>query len=324
MPATRVQLDAETLEETRRLNELVEQFLASAPPVHTVPAHETRRTRAEGGGTFGAVVVVDEGEDRTVPGPAGGVDVPVRVFVPPTVKGAYLHIHGGGWVLGAANQQDPMLWQLAQDAEVAVVSVDYRLAPEHPFPAGPDDCEAAALWFVEKAASEFGASPDKLVIGGESAGGHLAALTLLRLRDRHGINVRETFAGANLVFGVFDMGMTPSQRNWGERNLVLSTPIMQWFFDCALPDVPNEERRSPEYSPLWADLRDMPPALFTVGDLDPLLDDSLFMAARWEAAGNESDLRVYPEGIHGFVAFPAGIGRHALTAGIDWVKQRVS
>lgn len=320
MPATRVQLSDEALDEARRLNEMVEQLLAAAPSVHTVPAAETRQARAEGRGTFGAIVVVDEGEDRTIPGLDGAPDVPVRVFVPPTVKGAYLHIHGGGWVLGGANQQDPTLWRLAQEAEVAVVSVDYRLAPEHPFPAGPDDCEAAALWFVEKAAAEFGA--DALVIGGESAGAHLAALTLLRLRERHGIT--GAFAGANLVFGVFDLGMTPSQRNWGDRNLVLSTPIMDWFYDAFLPGLTAEERRSPEYSPLWAELHDMPPALFTVGELDPLLDDSLFMAARWESAGNESDLFVYPEAIHGFVGFPAQIGTHALDNGIAWVKQRVS
>jgi acetyl esterase len=320
MPATRVQLSDEALDEARRLNDMVEQFLAAAPPVHTVPPAETRQARADGRGTFGPIVVVDEGEDRTLPGLDGGPDVPVRVFVPPAVKGAYLHIHGGGWVFGGANQQDPLLWRLAQEAEVAVVSVDYRLAPEHPYPAGPDDCEAAALWFVEKAAAEFGAG--SLVIGGESAGGHLAALTLLRLRDRHGIT--GAFAGANLVFGVFDLGMTPSQRNWGERNLVLSTSIMAWFYDAFLPGLTPEERRSPDHSPLWAELHDMPPALFTVGELDPLLDDSLFMAARWEAAGNESDLVVYPEGIHGFTGFPAQIGTHAVDNGIGWVKQRVS
>ncbi|HVM09047.1 MAG TPA: alpha/beta hydrolase [Acidimicrobiales bacterium] len=317
MPATLVKVSDEQRSEARQLNELIEQMLAAAPSVHTVPPEETRSARAEGRGTFGPVVVVEEGQDRTIPGPAG--DIPIRVFVPPTVKGAYLHIHGGGWVLGAANQQDPTLWRVAQEANVAVVSVDYRLAPEHPFPAGPDDCEAAALWFVRNAREEFGT--DRLFIGGESAGGHLAALTLLRLRDRHGIT--GMFAAANLVFGAFDLGMTPSQRNWGDRNLILSTPIMAWFYDCFLPGLTSEERRDAEYSPLWADLRDMPPALFTVGDLDPLLDDSLFMAARWEAAGNESELQVYPESLHGFVAFPTAIGRMALDAGIDFVKKRV-
>src|SRR5205085_4948857 len=118
--------------------------------------------------------------NRMIPGRAG--DIPVRVFVPPTVRGVYLHIHGGGWVLGAFDQSDVALWKLARHAELAVVSVEYRLAPEHPFPAGPDDCEDAALWLIEHAADEFGVTD--LCIGGESAGGPLAALTLLRIRDR--------------------------------------------------------------------------------------------------------------------------------------------
>jgi acetyl esterase/lipase len=102
-----------------------------------------------------------------------------------------------------------LLHTLATRAHLAVASVDYRLAPEHPFPAGPDDCEAAACWLVEHAQREFGTS--RLLIGGESAGGHLSALTLLRMRDRHG--AADAFCGANLVFGAFDLGMTPSQRN---------------------------------------------------------------------------------------------------------------
>jgi acetyl esterase/lipase len=262
---------------------------------------------------------VPEGRDVTIPGPGG--DLTIRTFVPPgEVRGAYLHLHGGGWVLGSSHQQDVGLWQLACEAGVAVASVDYRLAPEHPFPAGPDDCEAAALWFLDGGAAGLGA-PERYVIGGESAGGHLSALTLLRLRDRHG---RTPFAAANLVFGVFDLSMTPSQRRWGDRNLILSTPIMAWFYDCFLPGTTDEERRSPEISPLYADLSGMPPALFTVGALDPLLDDTLFMAARWAAAGHAADLRVYPEAVHGFNAFPLGIGRAATASMIDFVREAVA
>lgn len=318
MPVTFVAVDEEALAEARTLNTTVEQFLAAAPSVHTVDPAATRAARAEGRGTFGPVIVVDEAEDRAIPGPGG--DIPLRVFVPPTVKGVFLHIHGGGWVLGAANQQDPLLWRLAQEAEVAVVSVEYRLAPEHPFPAAPDDCEAAALWLIERARDEFGST--RLVIGGESAGAHLAALTLLRLRERHGEG--RAFSGANLVFGAFDLGMTPSQRRWGDRNLVLSEPIMAWFYDCFLPGLSREERRDEQISPLWADLAGMPPALFTVGTLDPLLDDSLFMAARWETAGSPTDLRVYPESIHGFIGFPNRIGAIATAAQIEFVKEIVS
>ena len=313
-----VTVGAEALEEARRFNEALEQLLAASPSVHTVPPEQTRQARAEGRGTFGPPVVVPEGRDLDV----GGITV--RTFVPPgEVRGTFLHVHGGGWVLGSAHQQDVMLWRLAQEASVAVVSVDYRLAPEDPFPAGPDDCEEVALWLVSGGgAAAVGAPADgPFVIGGESAGAHLAALTMLRLRDRHGLT---PFVGANLVFGAFDLSMTPSQLGWGDRNLVLSTPIMAWFYDCFLPGTSVDERRSPDVSPLYADLSGLCPALFTVGSLDPLLDDSLFMAARWSAAGNEATLRVYPEAVHGFVAFPMAIAELANDSMATFVREAVT
>ncbi|HUP86039.1 MAG TPA: alpha/beta hydrolase fold domain-containing protein [Acidimicrobiales bacterium] len=318
-----VELDEATLQEARTFNAAVEELLAAGPSVHTVAPEQTRLARAEGRGSFPPPIVVDEGRDETIPGPDGN-DIGLRVFVPPgELRGVYLHLHGGGWVLGSASQQDVGLWRMANEASVAVVSVDYRLAPEHPFPAGPDDCEAAARWLVGEAASRFGAeAASKLVIGGESAGGHLAALTLLRLRDRYGLADR--FVAANLVFGAFDLTMTPSQRRWGDRNLVLSTPIMAWFYDCFLPGMSSEERRSGDVSPLYADLSSLPPALFSVGLLDPLLDDSLFMAARWAAAGNEAELLVYPEAIHGFNAFPIGVATAANEAQWRFVEKAVA
>lgn len=315
-----VDIDEATRQEVRTFNAALEEILASGPSVHTVPPEETRRARAEGRGTFPAPVVVPEGRDETIPGPDGN-EIRLRTFVPPgDARGVYLHLHGGGWVLGSSHAQDPLLWRLANEASVAVVSVDYRLAPEHPFPAGPDDCEAAALWLVSEAASRYGSS--KIVIGGDSAGGHLAALTLLRLRDRHGIT--EPFVGANLVYGAFDLTMTPSQARWGDRNLVLSTPIMAWFYDCFLPGMPVADRRSPDVSPLYADLSGLPPALFTVGALDPLLDDSLFMSARWAAAGNAAELLVYPDAVHGFNAFPLAISSQANEAQWRFIDKAVA
>ena len=154
-------------------------------------------------------------------------------------------------------------------APALAVSVGYRLARH--YPAGPDDCEAAAVWLVENARREF--ASDRLAIGGESAGAHLCAVTLVRLRDRHGAT---PFCGANLVYGIYDLTFTPTVRNWGERILVLSTPVIEWFSNHFVPDV--SKRGAPDVSPLYADLRRLPPALFTIGTLDPLLDDSLFFA----------------------------------------------
>ena len=220
----------------------------------------------------------------------------MRILEAPEPRGAYLHLHGGGWTIGAGDLQDPALWELAQATGLTAVSVDYRLAPEHPYPAGPDDCEDAALWLLAH-------HEGRLTIGGDSAGAHLAVVTLLRLRDRHGISPR-AFAAANLVFGSYDLTGTPGRLLWGERELVLSGPLMDWFADCFLPGMSADERRSPDVSPLYADLRDLPPALFSCGTLDPLLDDSLFMEARWRAAGNESRLACGTRGarLHGVPA----------------------
>lgn len=135
------------------------------------------------------------------------------------------------------------------------------------------------------------------MIGGPSAGAYLAATTILRLRDRHGYR---GFAAANLEYGVYDISLTPSARRWGDHYLVLNTPFIEWASrQFASPD----RWRDPDLSPLYADLSGLPPALFTIGTRDALLDDSLFMHARWVAAGNRAELAVYPGGVHAFNAF---------------------
>lgn len=290
-------------DETRGINDFIIKAFADLPEWWEVGAATVREARARGEGGFPLPPKSERARVIEIEG-KGGHKAPLRIIAPENPKGVYLHIHGGGWVLGASDQQDPMLERIAQNTGLACVSVEYRLAPEHPYPAGPDDCEAAALWLVKNAKREFGT--DVLTIGGESAGGHLSAVTLLRMRDRHGFT---GFAGANLVFGAFDMTMTPSQRAFGNERLVLRTVDIQQFGDAFLPN--GEDRRDPDISPLYADLKDMPPALFTVGTRDALMDDTLFMYTRWVGAGREAELGVYPGGAHGFVAFPGEIARAA-------------
>jgi acetyl esterase/lipase len=254
-------------------------------------AHDARLLRSE------------MGVDRDIPGPVGRMRL--RTFVPDQVDAVLLHIHGGGFVTGSPEMTDLLHEALSKELNLAFASVDYRLAPEHPYPAGPDDCEAAALWLLEHAEREFGST--RLLIGGESAGAHLAACTLLRVRDRH--DAADRFAAANLVFGWYDLSGTPSQLGSAERPDILTVELLRYFAELFTPGRSLEERRDPDVSPLYADLHGMPPALFTTGTDDHLVDDTLLMAARWKVAGNDAELLVYPETPHGGIGMPSVLER---------------
>lgn len=283
-----------------QLREEAATFIASIPwnaaAAATLPVEErvAASRSAQLGGAPSARAV-----DRTIQGTAGSIRL--RTFTHEQPDGVLLHLHGGAWMAGSPEMMDQLHEIIVDTCNVAVVSVDYRLAPEHPYPAGPDDCETAACWLLEHGADEFGS--DRLLIGGESAGAHLAAVTLLRMRDKH--HAVHRFLGANLIFGAYDLSRTPSQRGVG---IAAGTDILDgtgFPLDLFLPEMPDEQRRHPDVSPLYADLGGMPPALFSVGTNDHLLDDTLFMAARWEAAGNQSELLVYPETPHGCIALPS-------------------
>jgi acetyl esterase/lipase len=246
-------------------------------------------------------------ETREIAGPRGPIRL--RTFVPNEVRAVYCDVHGGGFFMGTPEMDDRDNAAIAGRANCAVVSVDYRLAPESAYPAGPDDCEAAALWLLANAQREFGTN--RLAIGGGSSGANLAATTLVRLRDRH--QSAQHFIAANLVFGVYDLAGTPSQRRGG----------IQSFRDLYLPATSGDDRKQPDISPLYADLTGLPPALFTVGSADYLYDDSLFMHARWRAAGNASELAIYPDCVHGFTAFPLAMARAASARIHDWLAKKV-
>jgi len=302
--------------ETKGINDFIVAAMKDMPEWWDIGVQTVRDQRARGEGAFPLAPKSPRAREIEIDGK--GCKVKLRIVAPETnPKGVYLHIHGGGWTLGAADQQDPMLERIADRAGLACVSVEYRLAPENPYPAGPDDCEAAAIWLAKNAKSEFGT--DALTIGGESAGGHLSAVTLLRMRDRHGYT---GFKGANLVFGAFDMSMTPSQKAFGDERLILRTIDIEKFGDAFMP--PHVDRRDPDVSPLYARLHDMPPALFTIGTRDALIDDSLFMYSRWIAAGNKAELAVYPGGAHGFVAFPGEIAAAANKRADEFLKSVVA
>jgi acetyl esterase/lipase len=300
-------------DEIRAQNADIVAKLSNLGALWTMPPAVVRENRRKGIGPFPLMPQSPRAKTIAIDGPGG--PIPLRIIAPDNPRGVYFHIHGGGWTWGTADEQDPWLDRLADRCGLAVVSVEYRLAPEHPFPAGPDDCEAAALWLLREAESRFGTS--RLFIGGESAGAHLSALTLLRLRDKHGL---KPFRGANLFAGCYDVSMTPSVANWGDEPLILNTPGVRVFADnfCG----PDLDRRDPAVSPLYADLQGLPPALFSVGTRDLLLDDTLFMASRWAAAGNKADLAVWPGGCHVFIRFDSALTEQALSR-IDGFIERL-
>lgn len=197
--------------------------------------------------SIGEPTLDPDGRDEVIGG------VPVRVIEPLTrpARGTYLYLHGGGWCLGSHRTMDGRLRAIAERTGLQAVSVGYRQPPEDPFPACLDDCVTVADTLT-----------GPRLIGGDSAGAHLAALVLQRRPD--------SWLGALLTFGVYDLAGTPSA---GSR---LATPVAM-----LLADVARERWRDPKFSPLFGDLTGMPPALFTVGTRDTLLDDTLWMAARW-------------------------------------------
>lgn len=291
---------------THALNAAIREDQASQPDPWSMPIAEARALRAKGSKAFPRLPRSARAETIEIEGPAGPLGL--RVIRPQNRKarGAYLHVHGGGWVFGSADGQDPWLERIADRCGFVCLSVSYRLAPENPYPAALQDCEAAALWLAGPGKAEIGVTA--LTIGGESVGAHLAVETLLRLRDHH--NLPRAFRGANLNCGFFDLGLTPSVRNWGEERLVNNTRDLKTFADgfCG-GDV---DRRQPDVSPLYAELKGLPPALFTVGTCDALLDDTLYMSARWAAAGNGGHTAIYPGGCHVFVRYPGPLTDRAL------------
>lgn len=166
---------------------------------------------------------------------------------------------------------------------------------------------------MEHAQSEFGTN--RIVIGGESGGAFFTASTLLRMRDRHGY---AGFAGANLVFGTYDFRLAPSHK-LGTDTLVWNVAYSRW--DLALVFPPSVDLESPDISTIFADLSGMPPALFIVGTLDPLVDDSLLMAKHWAAAGNHAELAIYPGEVHGFDLFGSPSAGAANAQQHDFVRR---
>ncbi len=236
--------------------------------------------------------------NREVPGPAGAPPVGVRWFVPQAVapstgRPALLHIHGGGFISGSIDLELDFLVATTRELGIAIASVDYRLAPEHPFPAGVEDCYAALVWLHDRAA-ELGVDPARIGVGGGSAGGGLAAAVALMARDRQGPPVCFQYLGIP------------------ELDHRLETVSMQTFTDTPLWSRPAAVRSWQHYlgtidgevsayaSPsIASDLRGLPPAYVTAMEFDPLRDEGILYALRLLQAGVNVELHSYPGTFHG-------------------------
>jgi len=244
--------------------------------------------------------------------------VPCRRFEPSerAPRAIYVHFHGGGMVVGSPEMNDFANAAFADRHGVVVLSVRYRTAPEAPYPAPNDDALAVTRAVIATGAPRFGVN--EVLLGGESAGAYLAAATLLRLRDEDGTTSR--VRGVKLAYGCYDWGRTP--RVDGVRP-VLDAGGGAFFRECFLPGATPEQQCDPQISPLFASLGGLAPALISVGTEDHLLDDSLGLAARWAAAGNDMDLFVAPDLPHSFDMYRCGITEAYAALEAAWIEARL-
>lgn len=250
--------------------------------------------------------------DRSGPDWRMANGVPLRIFQGGS-RGVVMHMHGGGWMCGNAMSDQKLCQALADRAGVTVASVDYRLAPEFPYPAAIEDCVTAARWLMVHAPEQFGT--DRIAVTGCSAGGHLAAMTMLALG-------RRLRAGA-LYYGVFDLGLTPFARMArDEEHPDLTTTALSRMIGWFTPGLRREDRQVGGISPLYAPVGELPDALLLVGGGDILVDDSLRLARRW-AERNTVELALYPGAPHGFNGYDVGGVEDSLDRVVDFLSSRL-
>ena len=261
--------------------------------------------------------VMDDVQDRRIPGPGG--PIPVRIYTPrPVASGESLpivvHYHGAGFVAGDLDTHDGIARYYAKHADAIVIAVDYRLAPEHPFPAAVDDAYAAALWASEHA-HEIHGDATRVAVTGDSAGGNLAAVVSQLARDRGTPRV----AYQALLYPVVDWSDAayPSVARFGTGDYFMSSADMGWFKQQYLRD-PQQER-DPRASPIAnPNLRDLPPALVVTAGHDPLHDEGKMYADRLREAGVPVEYRCFDQTVHAFVSFakalPVGVEALAFIA----------
>jgi acetyl esterase len=291
-----------------KLDPTVRQLLEAAeaegnPPLESFSPVEARQLAADSlkliGGTLEPVRSI---QNLRIPGP--DCEIPIRVYTPdaPAPRPALIYFHGGGWVVCDLDTHDVVCTAIANRAGSTVIAVDYRLAPEHKFPAAVIDSYAATAW-VASNAEQLGVDPKRISVGGDSAGGNLAAVVSLKSRDSKG----PAIALQVMVYPVTDLSSfsTPSYQEFGE-NHYLTKKEMEWFRENYLRNM--DDARNPDASPLLAhDLSRLPPALIITAECDPLRDEGAAYAKRLKDAGVQVTYTCYPGMIHPFFSLSGAI-----------------
>jgi acetyl esterase len=249
-------------------------------------------------------IAVGSVEDRSVSVADGEIGVRIYKPISPGPHPLVMYFHGGGWVLGNVDSHDAQTRELCNGANCVVVSVGYRLAPEHRFPTAAEDCYAATCWAVDNAAS-LNADADRVAVVGDSAGGNLAAVMTLMARDRDGPRLHQQV----LIYPVVDTDFDNASYTANAEGYLLTRDTMLWFWEQYCPD--QEERNNPYAAPMRAtDLTGLPPALVLTGEYDPLRDEGNAYAAQLAAAGVAVEHQCYDGLPHFFMALsrlaPAG------------------
>jgi acetyl esterase len=282
---------------------------AGAPPLSSMSPEAPRNVfRTMFAGFIGAPAPLAKSEDRAIAGPGG--DIAVRIYTPEG-KGPFpvlMFFHGGGWVLGDLETHDGLCRGLSREARCITVSVDYRLAPENKFPAAAEDCYAATQW-VAANGKEFNANPAHLALGGDSAGGNLAAAVSLMARDRGQLHLCYQL----LMYPAFDPSISSRSQTEFAQGYLLTRADMQWFWSQYLRD--ERDRVNPYASPMMAkDLTGLPAAMVITAQYDPLRDEGEAYATRLEEAGVKVLSMRYEGVTHGFISMASLVdkGRQAL------------
>jgi acetyl esterase len=265
------------------------------PPLETTPAAESRALLNAAIGVLPDCPTLASINDVQIPGPGGPLRV--RIYRPRIIanRGACLYFHGGGWVLNSIDTHDDFVRRLTDATGCVCVSVDYRLAPEHPFPAAAEDAYAALKWVAENSV-QWDIDPTRLAVAGDSAGGNLAAVCCLMTRDRGGPPIRQQV----LAYPITDCDFTRPSYRENADGYFLTAAQMKWFWEQYCPD--ETQRRHPYASPIYAEsLQGLPPAFVFTAEFDPLRDEGEAYASALTAAGVSVTYEQFPGMIHAFL-----------------------